>query len=291
MRVALIGLGEVGRVLAEDFGNDHELIAWDTAFADPDSKASRNAVATGIETAGSSTESVMGVDVVIAAVTAANTEAAAAAVADAIAPSAYYLDLNSASPGQKTRAAALIDGAGGAYVEAAVMSPINPLRLGAPILLGGAHANAFVSVAADVGFSGCEVYSDELGKASATKLCRSVLVKGMEALVAESMMAARYYGVEDRVLASMSNMIPAADWEELAGYLISRALQHGTRRAEEMREAAITVTESGLEPLMASATAARQDWAAQFPDAINASDLAAMLDAIRRDMNNGRAHS
>lgn len=291
MRVALIGFGEVGRALAEDLDAQHDVIAWDVAFADPGSIASRNVVATDVATASSAAEAARGADVVISAVTAANTESVAIAVADSISPKAFFFDLNSASPGHKIRAAEHIASAGGAYVEAAVMSPINPKRLAAPMLLGGPNAEAFAPIADNLGFTGCEVYAAEYGKASATKLCRSVLVKGMEALVTESMMAARAYGVEQRVLASMSNMIPAADWEELAGYLISRALQHGTRRAEEMREAAVTVEETGIAPVMASATAVRQDWAAQFPDAINPDDLAAMIDAIRRDLNEGKALS
>ena len=282
MRVALIGLGEVGRALAEDL--DHELIAWDTAFDDPDSIASRNAIATGIECATSAADAVMGVDVVISAVTAAQTRSAAASSADVFPAGSWYLDLNSASPGQKREAASLIEAVGGKYVEAAVMSPINPKRLSAPILLGGEHISAFADVVGELGFTGCELYSEELGQASATKLCRSVIVKGLEALVSESMLAARAYGVEDRVLTSMKDMVPVENWHEFAGYLISRTLQHGSRRAEEMREAAATVAETGVEPLMATATAQRQDWAAQYAAAYAPGELALMLDTIRRDM-------
>jgi 3-hydroxyisobutyrate dehydrogenase-like beta-hydroxyacid dehydrogenase len=286
MRIALIGLGEVGRTLAEDLGA-HDLSAWDLKFADAASIPSRNAAVRGIAPAASAAEAVSGAGLVISAVTAANDLVAARAVAPGIAAGAFFLDMNSASPGQKQASAAVIDGAGGRYVEAAVMSPIHPKRMASPMLLGGPHADDFAAVAAPLGFAGIEVFAREVGKASATKMCRSVVIKGVEALLTESMLAARAYGVEDRVLATLSNLLPSDDWEKLAAYMISRGLEHGERRAEEMREAARTVAETGIEPLMATATALRQDFSARFPDAASAGSVAAMVDAIRAAMPAG----
>ena len=284
MRIALIGLGEVGLTLAEDL-KAHSLVTWDVRFADRDSPASRNAAALCMTPSPSAVDAVRDAALVISAVTAANDLAAAQSVAPGIAKDAFFLDLNSASPGQKRASAAAIDGAGGRYVEAAVMSPIHPKRIGSPILLGGRHAAAFAAIAAPLGFTGLEVCSEEIGKASATKMCRSVVIKGVEALLTESMLAARVYGVEDRVLATLSNLLPSDDWQKLAAYMIGRALEHGERRAEEMREAARTVAETGIEPLMATATAARQDFSARFPDAFKAGDsVAAMIDVIRARM-------
>jgi 3-hydroxyisobutyrate dehydrogenase-like beta-hydroxyacid dehydrogenase len=283
MRIALIGLGEVGRALAGDLAA-HDLTAWDVKFADPASIPTRNAAALGIAAASSGVDAVAGAELVISAVTAANDLVAAEAVAPGIAPGAFFLDLNSASPGQKQASAAVIDGAGGRYVEAAVMSPIHPKRTASPMLLGGPHAAAFAERAGPLGFAGIEVFAEEVGKASATKMCRSVVIKGVEALLTESMLAARAYGVEDRVLATLSNLLPSDDWEKLAAYMISRALEHGERRAEEMREAARTVAETGIEPLMATATAARQDFSARFPQALAGKTVAGMVDAIRSSM-------
>jgi hypothetical protein len=96
---------------------------------------------------------------------------------------------------------------------------------------------------------------------------------------------ARHYGIEKTVLDSLSDLLPVGDWERLARYFISRALEHGARRAEEMRESARTVAEAGLQPLMASATAEREDWAAAHKGALaHANDLGAMLDAIRKQI-------
>jgi 3-hydroxyisobutyrate dehydrogenase-like beta-hydroxyacid dehydrogenase len=283
VRIALIGLGEVGRVLAEDLRarGESDLAAWDTAFADRESRASHNAAALGLTPAASAADAARDAGLVVSAVTAANDLAAAQAVAGGLAANAWFLDLNSASPGQKQASAKVIEAAGGRYVECAVMAPIEPKRITAPMLLGGPHAHAFAGVAASLGFVGAVFCSDELGKASATKLCRSVMIKGVEALLTESMLAARAWGVEEPVLRSLSNLLPSDDWEKLATYMISRSLEHGKRRAEEMREAARTVEETGIAPLMATATAERQAWAAEFADAREAGGVAAIIDAIR----------
>jgi 3-hydroxyisobutyrate dehydrogenase-like beta-hydroxyacid dehydrogenase len=279
-RVALIGLGEVGTVLAEDL---HDLVvsAWDVAFADADGPVSRRAAALGIVRARNSVDAVHGADLVVSAVTAANSVAAAADAAPGLGAGAWFVDLNSSSPDRKQAAAEVIEAAGGRYVEAAVMSPIEPKRLGAPMLLGGPHAAAFAEFATLLGFAGLEPYSDKIGPAAATKLCRSVLIKGVEALLTESMLTARSWGVEDRVLDSLSNLLPG-DWHTLAPYMISRSLEHGTRRAEEMREAAMTVSEAGVEPTMSEAVAARQDWAARYRIAAAEKTLAPMLDAMEK---------
>ena len=286
--VALIGLGEVGRILATDLttAGVSDITAFDILFDDPASQPSRASVA--VTKCASVAQAVAGRGLVISAVTAASDGDAARAAAAAIAPGALFLDLNSVSPGQKQASAAIINGAGGRYVEAAVMAPFSPKRIASPMLLGGPHAAAFAPMAQRLGMAGATVFSEDYGQASATKMCRSVMIKGIEALLGESLLAARHYGVEQQVLASLSDLLPVGDWEKLAAYMISRSLEHGKRRAEEMREAAETVTEAGIAPLMSRACAERQDWAALHKAALS-HDLPAMLDAIlatRKDKGN-----
>src|SRR6185312_197423 len=101
-------------------------------------------------------------------------------------------------------------------------------------------------------------------------MCRSVMIKGIEGLAFECFLTARRYGVEDKIVASLAETFKPLDWEKLAGYLIERVVQHGRRRAAEMREAAETVETAGLAPLMTSATAERHDWVADQVDAVPA---------------------
>jgi 3-hydroxyisobutyrate dehydrogenase-like beta-hydroxyacid dehydrogenase len=260
--VALIGLGEVGRIFARDLqaAGCRGIAAWDIAFADPASAQLAAARESGVRVGASAADAVASADVVISAVTAGSAIVAAEPAAPALDRGAFYVDVNSVSPATKQAVASLVEAGGGRFVEAAIMTSVPPRGLKSPMLLGGAHMAAFMEAMAPVGMD-LTAYAERIGAASAVKMCRSIMVKGMEALFLESMVAARHYGVEGDVLASLKDMIDQ-DWERLGGYMMSRALTHGRRRAEEMREAARTVAEAGLEPLQSAATAARQDWAA-----------------------------
>ena len=200
-------------------------------------------------------------DIVISAVTASNTLAVAEAAAPHMAPGALLLDLNSASPGTKQQCAALIGGAGAHYVEAGVMTSVPPYGIRVPMLLGGARAAELAPVLAGWGMD-VRAVSEEIGVASAIKMCRSVMIKGLEALVIESYSTARAYGVESHVLPTLAETFPGIDWEKQGAYFFSRVVQHGQRRAEEMRESARTVGEAGFEPFMARAIADKQQWVA-----------------------------
>jgi 3-hydroxyisobutyrate dehydrogenase len=160
----------------------------------------------------------------------------------------------------------VVDGAGGRYVEGAVMTSVPPYRIKVPLLLGGPHAPALQPRLNALGFD-AKVVSERLGVASATKMCRSVMIKGLETMLIESFTTARHYGVEDAVIASLRETFPGIDWEQQGAYFFQRVIEHGRRRSEEVREVAQTVREAGLEPWSASGTAERQAWVADLADA------------------------
>lgn len=286
-RIGIIGLGEVGRILAEDLLQQSgvHVRVWDYQFDNPGSTAACNlqelASNPALATAEHADTAAAGCQLMLSAVTADQALAAAESVLPGLENDAFFVDLNSVSPGTKQDISTAIEQAGGRFVEASVMSPIMPLRSNAPILLCGPHAASLELASRELGFGDMRAISGVLGEASATKMCRSVIVKGMEALVTESLLAARYYGVEKSVLASLDNLFPRPDWPEHARYLISRSLQHGTRRAAEMREVSKTVQESGFSPWMSEGTVERQAWAAQFDTALGEESLEGVLDAIR----------
>ena len=145
------------------------------------------------------------------------------------------------------------------------MTAVPPYRIKVPMLLGGPDAAGLLPLLCELGFS-AKIASSRLGVASATKMCRSVIIKGLEAMVIESLTAARYHGVEDAVLASLHETFPGIDWEKQAAYFFQRVIEHGRRRGEELREAAVTVHEAGLHPWSSAGTAERQTWVADLAD-------------------------
>ena len=94
------------------------------------------------------------------------------------------------------------------------------------------------------------------------------------------MLSARHYGVQDVVLKSLGDLFPLGDWETLSHYMISRSIEHGTRKAEEMLEVARTVSEAGIEPLMSTASSKREAWAPQHMAALEHQTLVPLLDAV-----------
>ena len=269
-RVALIGYGEVGRILAEDLRRQGVVVtACDIKLSADgvDAMAMReHAAANGVSLHAAHAAAVAKADLVICAVTASQTVAAAQACCGGFAPDAFFLDMNSASPGAKGEAARRVEATGARYVEGAVMTSVPPYRSKVPLILGGPHGVALAPALEALGFAP-KVGPDKLGVASATKMCRSVMIKGFEAMVIESFTAARAYGVEDAVLASLKETFPGIDWERQGSYFFQRVIEHGRRRGEEMREVAQTLREVGLDPWLATASAERDEWMANLADA------------------------
>jgi 3-hydroxyisobutyrate dehydrogenase-like beta-hydroxyacid dehydrogenase len=266
-QVGLLGYGEVGRILAEDLRKqDVKVRAYDIKLGSEQATPLRaHASRIGVELVPSHADLAARSDFIVSAVTASQAVPVAEASAPAIKQGTWFLDFNSASPGAKQRAASCIDRAGGRYVEGAVMTSVPPYRIKVPLLLGGRGARELAPMLVTLGFA-AKVASDELGVSSAVKMCRSIMIKGLEAMVIESFTTARAYGVENAVLASLKETFPAIDWEKQGAYFFQRVIEHGRRRAEEVREVAETVREVGLTPWSASGTAERQAWIADLAD-------------------------
>jgi 3-hydroxyisobutyrate dehydrogenase-like beta-hydroxyacid dehydrogenase len=267
--IALVGYGEVGKIFAAELiARGASIAFFDILLSDPAAGAGMRAHAAslGAVPRDSLAAALDGARVAISAVTASSTYAVVEEAARHVRPGQFFLDLNSASPTTKQRSARAIDGAGGHYVEAAVMGSVPPYGIKVPMILGGAEREALARLLAPAQMR-LEIGVAEVGVASAVKMCRSIMIKGLEALTVECLFTARRYGVEEQVLASLVETYPGMDWQSEADYLVSRVVQHGRRRAAEMREVARTVEEVGMQPLLAAPTALRQDWMADLVSA------------------------
>jgi 3-hydroxyisobutyrate dehydrogenase-like beta-hydroxyacid dehydrogenase len=259
---ALIGFGEAGSILGEDLAaTGHRVSMYDILLDSPQHRPQmiERARRANVRAANTFEAAVEGAHVVISAVTASSSADVASKAAKLLHDGQTLLDINSVSPGKKRSNAALVEAAGAAYVEAAVMAPVPPQRLKVPMLLGGRKAGVLAEELRALGMNTIAL-SDEIGVASAVKMCRSIVIKGLEALAVESMLAARRFGAEREVLESLNGTFPSMGWTaKLPDYLVSRVAEHGRRRAAEMREVARTLEDVNVHPTMALATAARQD--------------------------------
>jgi 3-hydroxyisobutyrate dehydrogenase-like beta-hydroxyacid dehydrogenase len=261
-RIALVGFGEVGTIFGQDLARQGlELSTYDILLDAPATRPAllERAHAAAVAPRDTLGEALRDADLVISAVTASSSRDVARDAARWLRPGQLFLDVNSVSPETKRGNASAVEASGAGYVEAAVMAPVPPQRLAVPMLLGGRRAGALAPMLNALGMN-ASVAAEEIGTASAIKMCRSVMIKGIEALVVESMLAARRFGAEDAVLASLDKTFPHMGWTaQLPDYLVSRVAEHGRRRAAEMREVALTLEDAGIPPIMATATAVRHD--------------------------------
>ncbi|MBV8535946.1 MAG: NAD(P)-dependent oxidoreductase [Alphaproteobacteria bacterium] len=204
-------------------------------------------------------EAVKGSDIVLSAVTAASSPDAARATAPGMKAGQFYMDINSTSPAVKRANAETLAPSGARFVEAAVMESVPPHGHQVPILLAGSAARELADLLRPLGMR-VEAVGDKIGQASSIKMFRSVIIKGMEALMLESLYAAAEMGVTERVLESLAGTYPGMDWPKAVDYLVGRTAQHGARRVAEMREVARTLRDMGHQSLMAEATANRIEW-------------------------------
>lgn len=256
--LGLVGVGEAGAAIGAGLTEGgHRVLGYD---ARPE-QVGETAAAAGVELVGSPAELAARCEVLIC-LTNAKT---AAPVARTLMPSLdrrhLYADFNSASPELKEEVAGLVSGTGARFVDGAVMAAVPPKRHQVPVLLSGSGARDFHAFGTPLGMN-LEVLGEVAGQASAVKMFRSLLVKGLESLILECAFGAHAHGVTARVFDSMAGSLPMHDWHELASYLMTRSVTHAERRASELDEVASTLRAAGIEPLLATAGAQRLRWLA-----------------------------
>ena len=198
-------------------------------------------------------DAITGAALIFSMVTADQAAAAAANTALYIEQGQYYFDCNSCAPETKKANAKLINAAGGRYVDVAVMAPVYPKMHQTPLLICGEYAQEALDIFDRLDMK-AKIVEGEIGQASSIKMVRSIMIKGLEALNAECLLAARKLGIDETILISLEKSFPEFGWHKRAGYMLERMMQHGVRRAAEMREVALTVEQLGLNNSMAKAT-------------------------------------
>lgn len=258
--VGFIGLGEAGSHIAKGLGSAgaSPIFAYDVALASEERRAllQKRAVEANVALCKSIEDLARCSEVIFSTVVSSVAVEVAHQAASYLSSTHYFVDLNSTSPQTKQEIAAVVSASGARFIEGAVMAAVPPLGHRVPILLCGTAVSSLISRLSSYGMN-LENFGPEIGRATATKMFRSIVVKGLEALFLECVMAASRYGVAEKVLESVGAGYPGLDWNKLAHYLIGRTAIHGERRAHEMEEVARTLRSMGIEPIMADAAARR----------------------------------
>jgi 3-hydroxyisobutyrate dehydrogenase len=270
--IALIGFGEAGTAIARGLaaesgwrGASHtvpaspgdnaprRLIAIDTALdKDPRGiKLGAEARTLDIAISADYTAALCDADLVICAVQGEFARAAAVSAAPLLKKGAHYLDLCTVTGKMSDEDRAAIDTGAGHYIDVAVMGGFFSQGIKAPMLVAGDGAEPVVTWMNDNGFD-TRLLGPKPGSASSVKMLRSTLVKGIEALGVEALVAAQRQGILEEVLGCLGD----ADAMTLRGFitmLVQTHIVHAHRRWEEMGLVARTLRETGVEPLMTEA--------------------------------------
>jgi 3-hydroxyisobutyrate dehydrogenase-like beta-hydroxyacid dehydrogenase len=247
-RVCVFGLGEAGSLIARDLATlpGVEVHGYDPAGVETPAGVLRH---------DRPEPAVVGAGIVLGITAAADAEMALAQALDAIPRGAVYADLATAPAGLQRRLAATASGAGLGFTDVALMAPVHGRGLHTPALASGPGARDFIATMGPLGMP-VEDAGDEPGMAATRKLLRSVVVKGLTALVVESMQAAEAAGLAAETWDNISGQLAAADGAFIQR-LVSGTGRHAARRVREMEAAADLLAELGVEPIMTRATVAR----------------------------------
>ncbi len=208
-------------------------------------------------------ELLAGVEVVISCVTGAMAVSVAEEAAPHLRVGQLYADVNTASPKVKEEVAAIVEQAGAAFCDAAMMGPIPAYLHRVPILASGSGAASFQSLMQPYGMNIRQIGAKP-GQASAIKMFRSIFTKGLLSLLLEMLTATHRYGVDEMVLASIAETMDGHSFLETARAQMTKGSVNAERMAHEMEDVIATLAEIGAPSGMAQAAREKLHWCAGF---------------------------
>lgn len=250
MIFAFVGFGELGSTLASGIAarGSNEIRVFTRRRGDAVALHERVVAARAVATP-SLREAVSGADVVVAAVPASEARGVATAVRRDLAKDALYVDPAPLEPREKESIAALIADAGAVYADVAVVGTTAMDGPSVPCLACGPGAERWAAIAKRAGLN-VRAIDGPPGRASLVKLLRSVYLKGRDALILEMIVAARQYGLEAEVVASVDGSGERVPFPALAERVLTALAIHSERRSAELAAAARVLEDVNVDPIV-----------------------------------------
>ena len=243
MTIALLGLGEAGGRFARDLRDAGVAVRG----YDP-------LPATGPDAA-SAAEAAAGADVVLSANSAADAADAVRSVVGVLGPGQTFADVNTGSPELKAELAGIVAPTGAGFADVALMAPVPGNGIATPALASGPGAARFAELLVPLGMP-VELVGDEPGAAAERKLLRSIVWKGIAAVILEATVAGEAAGEADAVRAEILGILAGAD-EALVERMLTGSRTHATRRTHEMEAVGEMLRDLGVPSWMSDGSA---DW-------------------------------
>ncbi|MBD8595302.1 NAD(P)-dependent oxidoreductase [Pseudomonas sp. CFBP 8758] len=257
MELLFIGFGEAAYHLATGLRTqgDLQIGAFDAQADDPQRGAPirQRAERTRVTLFDSLESACQGARFVACLTSASSALAVAERVLPLLVAGQTYVDMNSAAPTVKQVIAALPRAPGVAFCDAAVMGTVPGNNHRVPMLLAGDGARAFADAFNPYGMR-LTVLDAEAGAASAIKMLKSVVMKGLPQLLLEAFQAGEKFGVLDTLVDSLGESLNGKTVEQLANTFTARTLIHAKRRSAEMDDVVTTLEDAGVDATMSRAS-------------------------------------
>ena len=248
IRVGIIGFGEVGQVFAKGIlEKTEQLFVYDILL-----EKNRDLIMDKINNIGAlAVDSIEQLSerctLLFSLVGSSVSESVAADVANGIRKGTIFIDLATSTPQVKAKSEKLITANDGIYVDAAIMGTVATEQQKVPLLIAGEHAEKVQTMLNSLGFN-AQAINHPNGGAASIKLLRSIFMKGLEALVLETMVTAKNYRVSDEVMESVSKTINNNDFATFANALITTHVIHRNRRYKEVLDSCNLIKDAELPP-------------------------------------------
>jgi 3-hydroxyisobutyrate dehydrogenase-like beta-hydroxyacid dehydrogenase len=194
-----------------------------------------------------------GADVVLSANSAADAADAARSVLDVLGPGHVFADLNTGSPELKAELARIVAPTGAAFADVALMAPVPANGIATPALASGDGAARFAELLGPLGMP-VEVVGGAPGDAAERKLLRSIIWKGLAAVVLEATAAGEAAGRAAFVREQLLGVLEEAD-EALVERMLTGSRTHATRRTHEMEAVGAMLRDLGVPSWMSDGSA------------------------------------
>jgi len=243
--IAILGLGEAGSHFANDLANmGVNVIGYDP---NPIRFLHEN-----ILLASSNVEASRNADIIFSANLSSVSIAIAEELVDVLKPNQFFCEMNTSGPEKKKEIASILASSGVKMIDLAIMAPVPSKGIMTPLLASGENASEFATKMESLKLDIAVLENSKIGDAATRKLLRSIVYKGIAAVVCEAMEAGEAFGMESYIRGQISSLIGGNN--DLIDRFVEGSKTHALRRMYEM-DAVIEMLETqGIEPIVTRGT-------------------------------------
>lgn len=249
INIGIIGFGEVGKIFADGILKNHSnanVYVYDILLEKNHSEIIENIKKIGATPVKTIIDLSHACDMVFSLVNSSASIHVAQEFSKELNRNVIFIDLTTSTPQDKNMSETYLVEKNGKYIDGAIMGTVATEKNKVPLLLSGNHASLAEQSLAQLGFN-CQVVELPNGASASIKLLRSIFMKGLEALLLETAVTAKNYGVYNEVLESVAKTLNNNEFKTFGNALIKTHMIHKTRRYKEVQDSLKLIKDAHLE--------------------------------------------